>query len=184
MTNNEKHILLHLARKSVRAAANGEELPDLPGDEICQRPGGAFVTLKQKGRLRGCIGHFTGVGTLGSTVMAMAREAAVSDPRFVPVAPEEVHGLTIEISVLSPMERIEAEDVVPGKHGLYITQGSRAGTLLPQVAEAEGWNREVFLSHTCIKAGLSPDAYKQDGTDIFVYTAEVFSENETGKEVW
>jgi len=179
MTDYEKNVLLSLARRAVVAAASGEQLPDLPEDDICRMPGGAFVTLKTDGRLRGCIGHFTGTGTLGSTVIAMAREAAVSDPRFIPVSPEEVDDLTIEISVLSPMERILAEDVVPGKHGLYIRQGSRAGTLLPQVALEEGWNREAFLSHTCMKAGLSPDAYTRSGTEIFAYTAEVFSENKT-----
>jgi len=183
MTDTDKRILLSLARRSVLAATKGEQPPDLPEDDVCGMPGGAFVTLKIGDRLRGCIGHFTGTGTLGSTVIAMAREAAVSDPRFIPVSPEEVNGLTVEISVLSPMKRIEAEDVVPGKHGLYIRQGSRAGTLLPQVAEEEGWNRETFLSHTCLKAGLSSNAYTKSGTEIFAYTAEVFSENKTGKEV-
>ncbi len=182
MTDTDKRVLLSLARRAVLAAAGGEQLPDLPEDDVCGMPGGAFVTLKAGGRLRGCIGHFTGTGTLGSTVIAMAREAAVSDPRFVPVSPEEVDDLIIEISVLSPMKRIQAEDVVPGKHGLYIRQGARAGTLLPQVAEEEGWNRETFLAHTCIKAGLAPDAYTKSGTEIFAYTAEVFSENKTGKE--
>ncbi|MCD6588688.1 MAG: AmmeMemoRadiSam system protein A [Candidatus Fermentibacteraceae bacterium] len=181
MTDYEKSVLLSLARRSVMAAASGEQPPDLPEDEVCRIAGGAFVTLKTDGRLRGCIGHFTGTGTLGSTVIAMAREAAVSDPRFIPVSPEEVDELTVEISVLSPMKRIQAEDVVPGKHGLYIRQGSRAGTLLPQVAQEEGWNRETFLSHTCMKAGLAPDAYTKSGTEIFAYTAEVFSENKKRK---
>lgn len=177
MNEKEKKILLNLARISVQAAASGEAAPEVPSEDVCSRAGGAFVTLKINGRLRGCIGHFAGVGSLGTTVRAMAREAAVSDPRFIPVSPDEVQGLTIEISVLSPMERIEADDVQPGMHGLYIRRGSRAGTLLPQVAAEEGWDRETFLAHTCMKAGLHPNAYLEKETEILAYTAEVFSED-------
>lgn len=176
MTVYEKRILLNLARRSVQAAASGETAPELPNEGICDVSGGAFVTLKAGGRLRGCIGHFTGLGTLGATVRAMAREAAVSDPRFLPVSPGEVENLTIEISVLSPMVSIKADDVLPGTHGLYIRRGSRAGTLLPQVASEEGWDRETFLAHTCMKAGLSPKAFLEKETEILAYTAEVFSE--------
>jgi len=183
MTYEERILLLDLARKSVYAAARGEVAPDLPSDDVFSRAGGAFVTLKAGGMLRGCIGNFSGTGSLGATIRAMAREAAVCDPRFVPVSPAEVDGLTIEISVLSPMETIEVGDVLPGRHGLYIRRGNRAGTLLPQVAAEEGWDKEAFLAHTCLKAGLSPQAYLEEGTEIFSYTAEVFSENITGKRV-
>lgn len=179
MTVYEKKILLNLARTSVQAAASGEVAPELPPENVCNKAGGAFVTLKTGGMLRGCIGHFAGLGTLGATVRAMAGEAAVSDPRFVPVSPDEVENLNIEISVLSPMERIKADDVQPGRHGLYIRRGSRAGTLLPQVAEEQGWGRETFLEHTCLKAGLPPEAYLEEETEIFAYTAEVFSETKT-----
>ncbi len=182
MNESEKKILLDLARRSVQAAAGGTALPEVPDEDVCNRAGGAFVTLKVNSRLRGCIGHFAGLGTLGATVRAMAGEAAVADPRFIPVSPGEVNRLSIEISVLSPMERIDADDVVPGTHGLYIRRGHRAGTLLPQVASAEGWDRETFLAHTCMKAGLQPEAYLEKGTEILAYTAEVFSENSTGKE--
>ncbi|MCD4709023.1 MAG: AmmeMemoRadiSam system protein A [Candidatus Sabulitectum sp.] len=179
MNENEKKILLSLARRSVLAAASGTVAPDVPDENICNIPGGAFVTLKINGSLRGCIGHFAGVGSLGATVRTMAREAAVSDPRFVPVSPDEVQNLKIEISVLSPMKKIEAEDVLPGTHGLYIRKGHRAGTLLPQVAAEEGWDRETFLAHTCLKAGLRPGAYLEKETEILAYTAEVFGENST-----
>lgn len=180
MTEEEKILLLDLARRSVGAAARGESAPELPVEDVCSRTGGAFVTLKAGGLLRGCIGNFSSTGTLGETVRSMAREAAVSDPRFIPVSPREVENLTIEISVLSPMVRIKADDVLPGTHGLYIRRGHRAGTLLPQVAAEEGWDRDTFLAHTCMKAGLSPEAYLEDGTEILAYTAEVFSENITG----
>lgn len=176
MIAEERKELLELARAAVRSAAYRELPPDIPEGEVFSKAGGAFVTLKKNGRLRGCIGHFAGLGTLGETVRAMAREAAVGDPRFHPVEPAEIEELTIEISVLSPMEKIDPEDVVPGLHGLYIRRGARGGTLLPQVAREEGWNRETFLEHTCLKAGLSPDAWLDPGTEILSYTAEVFSE--------
>ncbi|MCK5787041.1 MAG: AmmeMemoRadiSam system protein A [Candidatus Sabulitectum sp.] len=184
MTEIDKTVLLDIARRSVKAASEGKALPELPDEDICHRQGGAFVTLKTRGRLRGCIGNFAGTGSLGATVRAMAREAAVSDPRFPPVTAGEVQDLTIEISVLSPMERINAHDVLPGTHGLYIRRGPRAGTLLPQVAVEEGWDRDTFLSHTCIKAGLHPEAYLDKETEILAYTAEVFGEEHipTGNE--
>ena len=182
MTLSEKKLLLNLARKSVHCAVNGLTATEIPLDKVCREAGGAFVTLKIGNMLRGCIGSFAGIGSLGKTVVSMAREAALHDPRFIPVSSDEVDRISIEISVLSPMKPIDADDVVPGRHGLYIRRGSRAGTLLPQVAIEEGWDRVTFLSHTCLKAGLHPEAYTEKGTEIFVYTAEVFSEKSTGKE--
>jgi len=176
VNTEDREALLKLARMSVEAAAAGGRPPEIPEGRVFLVTGGAFVTLKYRGMLRGCIGHFSGIGTLGETVRAMAREAAVGDPRFMPVTPDEVDHLTVEISVLSPMERISAADVIPGTHGLYARKGNRAGTLLPQVASEEGWDRETFLSHTCLKAGLSPKAWLDTDTELFAYTAEVFSE--------
>ncbi|MCD4775439.1 MAG: AmmeMemoRadiSam system protein A [Candidatus Aegiribacteria sp.] len=172
--------ILDLARSAVAAAASGEALPEVPDEEVFRRDGGAFVTLKKGGTLRGCIGHFIGTGSLGKTVVEMAASAAVRDPRFSPVKPDEVDDLEIDISLLSPMIPAVPEDVVPGTHGLYIKYGFRSGTLLPQVATETGWDRETFLSHTCLKAGLPPDSWKRDGVQIFTYTAEVFGEKEKG----
>lgn len=176
MTEQERIAVLSLARRSVHAAVMGEPPPPVDQGELMSSEGGAFVTLKIRGMLRGCIGHFNGIGSLGETVRAMAREASLGDPRFMPVQPEELGEITVEVSVLSPMKRISAEDVIPGTHGLYIRKGSRAGTLLPQVASEEGWNREQFLEHTCLKAGLPPAAWLDLETEIFAYTAEVVRE--------
>ena len=176
MTGNERRALLSLARESVYAASTGGKLPEIPDVKIFNESGGAFVTLKSRGRLRGCIGHFAGLGTLGETVRAMAREAAVGDPRFTAVTPEEVVDLVIEISVLSPMEKISPEEVMTGIHGLFVRRGFRSGTLLPQVASEEGWDREAFLTHTCLKAGLPGNAWLDRETELLAYTAEVFSE--------
>jgi AmmeMemoRadiSam system protein A len=181
MNDTDRKALLSLASLSVEAAANGDVPPQIPDDEVFSKQGGAFVTLKLNGRLRGCIGHFTGLGSLGETVRVMAREAAISDPRFAEVSPGEAKRLVIEISVLSPMQRIDPEDVIPGIHGLYIRKGTRAGTLLPQVAVEEGWDRKTFLAHTCLKAGLHSEAYTEKGTEILAYTAEVFREESNEK---
>ena len=174
----ERKIILDLARKAVLAAASDEPLPEVPDEEILRREGGAFVTINKGGTLRGCIGHFTGTGSLGKTIIEMAASAAVRDPRFSSVTPEEVSKIKIEVSLLSPMIPSKPEDVIPGTHGLYIKYGFRSGTLLPQVATEHGWDRETFLSNTCLKAGLPPDSWKNDGVHIFTYTAEVFGEIE------
>jgi len=179
-SEDDRRRLLELARASVSAAATGGPLPEVPDEEVFQAQGGAFVTLKRNGSLRGCIGHFTGTGTIGRTVVDMAAAAATGDPRFPSVRPEEVGRLSIEISLLSPMEPARPEEVVPGEHGLYIRDGFRSGTLLPQVAREEGWDRETFLAHTCLKAGLPPDSWRREGVEIYTYTAEVFGEKMKG----
>lgn len=183
MDIKDRQALLKLARRAVLCAAAGQDPPGIPDGEVFLAPGGAFVTLKRNGSLRGCIGHFGGLGTLGETVRAMAGEAAVGDPRFPPVSPEEAELLSIEISVLSPMEPVTPEEVVPGVHGLYVRRGPRSGTLLPQVAAEEGWDRETFLAHTCMKAGLPPDAWLDPGTKLFSYTALVFGTEQSQKEM-
>ena len=179
-TSEEKATLLELARETVGSVAQGRPLPDVPAGGVMDRPGGAFVTLRDAGTggLRGCIGHFRGLGRMGETVSRMAVAAASEDPRFPPVRPDEVDGLRIEISLLSPMRRATADEVVPGEHGVYLRSGPFSGTLLPQVAAEEGWDRETFLSHTCLKAGLSPDSWRGGDVESFVYTAEVFGEED------
>ena len=177
ITEEERGSFLELARKTVAAAAQGYPLPPVPDGEAFRRKGGVFVTLKKNGMLRGCIGHFRGYMSLGETVVKMAAAAAVDDPRFISVSPDEVADLTISISLLSPMTRTDAEDVEVGTHGVYVRSGPYSGTLLPQVAAEEGWDREALLSHTCMKAGLHPDAWRSSGDlELFTYTAEVFSE--------
>src|SRR5208283_1627329 len=109
------------------------------------------------------------------SVAETARAAAFEDPRFEPVTPSEAPRLTIEISVLSPLQSIRPEDVVIGKHGLVITQGQRRGLLLPQVPIEWDWDRETFLAQTCLKAGLPPKAWQQ-GAELQAFTAEVFGE--------
>lgn len=171
----ERRILLRLAHQSIEAALNNVPLDPTPPNEHLAEPRGAFTTLHRHGKLRGCIGYVFSTQSLYCTVAETARSAAFDDPRFEPVTRDESGDLKVEISVLSPLLSIRAEDVVVGKHGLVVMQGSRRGLLLPQVPMEWNWDRETFLSQTCLKAGLPPDAWLR-GAELQAFTAEVFGE--------
>jgi hypothetical protein len=179
LTESERHLLLSLARKSVDTYFSGLE-PDLAVADCSpalSQPRGAFVTLHKRGELRGCIGTFHPDGPLYRVVAQMARQAAFSDYRFRPVTNRELDTLDIEISVLTPMKRIcDPNQVAVGRDGLYIKRGICAGVLLPQVPVEQGWDREQFLDHTCLKAGLPAGAWKEKNTELYVFQAEVFGE--------
>lgn len=147
-------------------------------DPVLLRPSGAFVTLHTKdGDLRGCIGSIQAVAPLASAVSASAINAAFRDPRFYPVGPAELRELHIEISVMSPIVDVhDISEIEVGRDGLIVSRGSHAGLLLPQVATEYGWDRETFLSQTCVKAGLPADSWRSPGCRIERFSAEVFSE--------
>jgi AmmeMemoRadiSam system protein A len=163
------------------AAGRAPGVPnDLTTQALLERRG-AFVTLKAAGRLRGCIGMVEAHAPLKSTVREMARAAAVGDPRFNPLRAEELDGVSIEISVLSPLRLLDSpEDIVVGVHGLVVEKGRRRGLLLPQVASEAGWDAETFLSATCEKAGLPRSAWRDEDTRIYAFTAFVFGEKKRG----
>jgi AmmeMemoRadiSam system protein A len=142
---------------------------------------GAFVTLHNSGRLRGCIGMIEGRQPLFETIIEMAIEASRNDPRFLPVEPEEIGALDIEISVLTPKRRIKSIDEIElGKHGVIVKRGNAGGVYLPQVATETGWTKEQFMESLCSgKAGLPPDSYKDSKTEIYVFEAEVFGEKQS-----
>jgi MEMO1 family protein len=179
LSDEEKKELLALARRSVERAAAGKlqyESAESSSDEF-QREAGAFVTLHEFGRLRGCIGFTSAMHPLYRTVQEAAHLAAVRDPRFSPVTAGEVGNLEIEISVLSPLRRVlDIEKIEVGRHGLMMKKGMNEGLLLPQVPVEQGWDRQQFLEYTCTKAGLISDSWKDEDTDIFAFTAEVFGE--------
>ncbi len=177
----EKALLLYIARESIASALEGRP-PRLPAElpPKLHEPYGAFVTLHKYGELRGCIGTFHADGPLWKVVFEMARSAAFNDPRFPPLSPEELDEIEIEISVLSPMWRASPEEVEVGVHGIYIVRGLNRGVLLPQVAVEFGWDRETFLDHTCLKAGLPPGCWRDPETEIYLFTAEIFSEKDLG----
>jgi uncharacterized protein len=169
--------LVRLARESATAAALGGKAPDPPADGVFARHAGAFVTLHAHGELRGCIGQPEPRESLGDVIVHCARAAALEDPRFPPLLPEELPGIDVEVSVLTPPVRVmDPSTIVVGRHGLIVAQGSRRGLLLPQVAVEWGWTLDEFLAHTCRKAGLPLDAWRH-GADVFAFEAEIFSED-------
>jgi AmmeMemoRadiSam system protein A len=171
----ERQVLLSLAHRAIEAAVEEREL-ELPSpSEHLAECRGAFTTLHMQGKLRGCIGYVFATSPLYRTIAETARAAALDDPRFHPVTRDETASLKVEISVLSPLQPIAPEEIVIGKHGLVVTQGSRRGLLLPQVPVEWDWDAKTFLAQTCLKAGLAPDAWCYSA-DLQAFTAEVFGE--------
>ena len=171
--------LLQFARECMAAAiAEPAALPRAaPPPSGAEEPRGCFVTLHTRGGdLRGCIGTFESSGPLWQTVQEMAVAAALRDPRFHPLRPEELPRCVLEISALTPLRPARAEEVEVGRHGVCVQRGFSRGVLLPQVATEHGWDRETFLDHTCRKAGLPLGAWRDGSVRIEVFTAEVFSE--------
>jgi uncharacterized protein len=178
LTAKEKTALLDIVKKTIAAKVNNKETFNSPADSaILQEKRGAFVTLKKRGHLRGCIGYIKAVKPLWETVQELAVAAAFHDPRFPSLKAEELKDLTFEISVLSPLQRIkELEEIEVGRHGLYVVRGYNSGLLLPQVAVEYGWDRETFLTETCCKAGLSPQAWRDKETEIYIFSADYFGD--------
>lgn len=183
-TTAQRRRLLELARAQLGYLLSDGPEPELPlEDEALMEPKGAFVTLKRHGMLRGCIGTLTPEKPLAQIILEMAEAAAREDPRFPPVRGIELPELEIEISVLTPFEPVfDTEEIEVGVHGLLMRRGSHSGLLLPQVPTEYGWSREEFLDHTCHKAGLPAGAWRDPETQIWSFSAEVFSEAEVGEE--
>ncbi len=180
--DTQKKKLLEIAKDSLENyIKNGKRVNfNCPDPQLNQKRG-AFVTLTKKGELRGCIGKIVSDIQLCEVIRDMAIEASSNDPRFYPVQADELKDIEIEISVLSPIERIDdINKIEVGKHGLIIRKGFNSGLLLPQVASEYGWDRIAFLEQTCQKAGLPKDAWKQ-GAEISIFSAEVFSEKSLNK---
>ncbi len=176
----ERRALLALARRAIEAAVRGErEAGALPDSTTLRRPGGAFVTLRNHGALRGCIGHVTADRPLAEVVARMAVSAATQDPRFPPVPADELAELEVEISVLTdalPLASRDPDAIRTGRDGVIVRRGWRQGVLLPQVAVEYGWAGEAFLTAACRKAGLAPDAWREPDCQLFVFQTDVFGE--------
>ncbi len=169
--------LLEIARQAVETyIKEGKIIQIKEDDKALNQHQGAFVTLEKNGQLRGCIGSFKSDKPLYQVVIEMAISAAVNDPRFNPVIKDELNDLEYEISVLSPLRKVDSwKEIEIGKHGVQIGQGNRGGVFLPQVATENNWDKEIFLSNLCSqKAGLPADCYKDTDTEIYVFTAQVF----------
>jgi len=180
LNKGEQEIALQIARKTLEAHFKGREYQvaaDLT--PVFQGKRGVFVTLKEQGNLRGCIGNFTPDIDLAENIKEMALSAAFSDPRFFPLERQELKNIEIEISVLSPMQKITDPILIEiGKHGVYVKKGARAGVYLPQVATEMGWNKEQFLNSLCEeKVGLDANCWKDGSVDLYIFTAQVFNES-------
>ena len=179
MDDTQKQTLLKVARDTVEAVIKRGATPKPTSDDPqLNAPCGCFVTLKNQGRLRGCIGRFISDIPLIELVVEMAKASAAGDPRFFadPITAGELERLDVEISVLSPLERTDDPlSLRLGIDGIYIKKGRASGCFLPQVATETGWTKEEFLSHCCAhKAGLPADAWKDPETEVDLFTAEVF----------
>ena len=181
LSKAEQKRLLEIAHDAVETYVKTGKVPEFTNEyPALEEHLGAFVTLRKDGNLRGCIGIFGSDAPLYKVVAEMAVSAASHDSRFYPVSENELKDLEYEISVLSPLKKVNSwKDIEIGKHGVEIVRGSRHGVFLPQVATENSWDRETFLNILCTqKAGLPADCYKDSETEIYVFTAQVFNEKE------
>ena len=185
LSEETRQQLLALARGTLEAHFRGEPPPRLSSDraETFGDPRAVFVTLRMGDRLRGCIGTLAPEGDLARTVPRFALRAALEDPRFPALTAQELSECTIEISVLTAPHPLEdPEEIVIGRDGLILEFGGRRGLLLPQVATEWEFDRTTFLGELSRKAGLPPEAWRQPGAKLWSFQAEVFSEEERGRE--
>lgn len=179
LSEADRKAILELARQAVvEAVCHNRAIQEIPKTGVFERRCGVFVTLHVAKRLRGCIGVIEGREHLGESIARCAASAALEDPRFARMRPEEIRGLEIEVSLLSPLERIEPEQIEIGKHGLLVEQSFQRGLLLPQVAVEHHLDRERFLAETCHKAGLRGEAWKDPATRIYGFTCEIVTPEE------
>ena len=173
----DRNRLLTIARRALEARVRRELEPAPRAGGALATPCGAFVSIHHGDDLRGCLGRLETDWAVAHVVSHLGGAVADSDPRFAPVALDELDKLTIEVSVVTPARDITSiHEIDVGRHGLIIERGSRRGLLLPQVASEHGWDVETFLAHTCLKASLSADAWRA-GVRISTFEAEVFRES-------
>jgi AmmeMemoRadiSam system protein A len=179
LSPDDQQRLLRLARRCLEARVRREAAPPVERGGGLDIRMGAFVSVHSLGELRGCLGRLEDDRPIAENVAHLAAVVADSDPRFTPLTVSELPGVDIEISALTPETEIaDVNGIEVGRHGLIIEQGHRRGLLLPQVATEYGWDREAFLDHTCLKAGLPAGAWRT-GARIFVFEAQVFGEKHT-----
>ncbi|OQX70606.1 MAG: AMMECR1 domain-containing protein [Candidatus Cloacimonas sp. 4484_275] len=179
LTSEQKRFLLRLARESIQAKLEKRKIRlNCPEEKIYHQKRGGFVTIHKNGKLRGCIGYVIPIKSLCETIKEMAIAAAFNDPRFSPLTYDELDKIEIEISVLSELIPVHSIDEIEvGRDGLLMKNGLYSGLLLPQVPIEWNWDKITFLEQTCLKAGLNSDCWKNSETEIYRFTAEVFSES-------
>lgn len=178
MTDTAAQVLLNTAHTAIEHAL--DQLPYSPApreEQLLNERAGCFVTLKINEQLRGCIGNFQSRRPLYQEVALMAVAAATQDPRFSPLTRTELELVRIEITVLSPLEKISGpDDIIIGQHGIYLEHGINRGVLLPQVAAEHCWDALTFLRQTCNKAGLSADMWQAPDTELYRFSGEIIKE--------
>ncbi len=178
-----------LARKAIESYLRDKIVLKERYEGVFAEKRGVFVTLRKNKNLRGCIGFPYPYKRLDEAIIDSAIAAATEDPRFPPVRLKEMDEIIVEVTVLTPPEKIEAklerlpEHIEIGRHGLIVKRGAFSGLLLPQVAIEYNFDAEEFLSQTCMKAGLPPDCWLMEGTDVYKYEGQIFEEKEPRGEV-
>ena len=176
LTPHDQQRLLRHARRAIAATLEDREVEPLPSPGALGEAAAAFVTIRLGGRLRGCIGSVEDDEPLAEVVARCAGEAATRDPRFPPLPPADLPDVRLEISVLTPFRRVaDPAETEVGRHGVMVEQGPHRALLLPQVPSEWGWDRDTFLSQTCVKAGLPADAWRT-GAAVHTFEAQVFGE--------
>jgi AmmeMemoRadiSam system protein A len=184
LSESDRRAALELARRAIEEAVCRRRLPEaIPREGIFSERHGVFITLHIHGHLQGCIGVTEPSESFGEAVVRCAVSAALEDPRFTPLKEAQLEEMSIEISLLSPLEPILPEAIEIGRHGLLIVNHAQRGLLLPQVAIEHRLTREQFLEETCRKAGLLREAWKDAETRIFGFTCEVFSESSFSRKI-
>jgi AmmeMemoRadiSam system protein A len=177
LSEADRYAILDQARQALtEAVCHDRLLPSFSLEGVFSLRCGVFVTLHVQGKLRGCIGMIDAGDPLGESIVRCTASAALQDPRFPRMLPQEVAHTEIEVSLLSPLERIHAHEIEIGRHGLVVEQGIRRGLLLPQVATEQHLDRKRFLEETCHKAGLPRDAWKNPETKIYGFTCEIVNQ--------
>lgn len=183
---HEGELAVKIARESIKRALKGERVKseDFRFPETFNEKRGVFVTLYRNGELRGCIGFPYPILPLKEALIKAALSAAFEDPRFLPVRAEEMSRIRVSVTILSEPEKLmcraeERPDKIEiGKHGIIVRRGIFQGLLLPQVATEYGWDAKTFLTQTCLKAGLPPESWLDEDTEVLIFTGEIFEEVE------
>ncbi len=185
INNDDGDFLVKLARSAIETYVTSGRTVNIPEEinPILKEERGVFVTLNSNGELRGCIGYPQPVKPLVEAVIDVAISAATADPRFSRVTPSEMDQIQVEVSVLTKPRLISVQKPVEyldkvkvGQDGLIVEMGIYTGLLLPQVPLEWKWDVEEFLANTCMKAGLSPDCWLQDGVKIYSFQSQIFEE--------
>jgi AmmeMemoRadiSam system protein A len=177
LSEDERREVLTLARQALCQAVSRQSVrQEIPKSAALAEPRAVFVSLHVGKKLRGCMGTLDAHAPLAENLVKCAADAGLHDPRFPQMREDEVGGVTIEVSVLSPLQPIRPEQIEIGRHGLLVARGKRRGLLLPQVATEHGLSVERFLQETSIKAGLPRDAWMEPDTEIYGFECEIVAE--------